>query len=280
MYTAEFEISSEEYQQIARLVYDRFGINLGDKKQSLVSNRLRKELSDRGFNSFKDFYQYCLDDKSGTGLNTLINRISTNLTYFAREREHFDFLRDYAVPGWLGTASVQQQKSIRVWCAGCSTGEEAYTIAMMLQSGLGMKSGSIKPAVLATDISERALAVAEKGIYLKDNVAKLDPDWVGSFFKKQSDGSFRVSERIRQIVLYRRLNLMRPHFPFKKRFHAIFCRNVMIYFDGETRGKLISKFSENLEEGGYLFIGHSESLGRSNQYFKYIRPAVYQKVAV
>lgn len=271
------EISEKEYAKISQLVYNRFGINLGTKKQSLVMNRLRKVLLENNFNNFEQFYKYIQEDKSGVGLDILINKISTNLTYFARENEHFNYLQETVIPALRSTPKVSSEKAMRIWCAGCSTGEEAYTLAMVMRSAY-KNTDNWNLGVLATDISARALEIAKTGIYSADNVKKLsDPAYKNGFIKVPGD-KYQVQSEIQKLVLFRRLNLMRAEFPFQKKFHTIFCRNVMIYFDSETRKNLIKKFHQHLVEGGYLFIGHSESLGRDNPYFKYIRPAVYARV--
>ena len=276
---SEINISPKEYELIASLVYNRFGINLGKKKQSLVSNRLRKVLVENNFSSFKDYYEFVLNDKSGNSLDTLINKISTNLTYFAREKEHFDFLKNSVLPEQFVNPEIVREKSIRVWCAGCSTGEEAYTLSMVMHEAIGYNKDNWKLAVLATDISARALEIAESGIYKPDNVEKMSEGIKKKYFQRNRDNSWNIKSNIREVVLFRRLNLIRNQFPFKRKFHSIFCRNVMIYFDTQTRQELVKKFSHHLMDGGYLFIGHSESLGRTNPYFEYIRPAVYRKMS-
>ena len=277
MQSMQLDITSQEYEKIAKLVYSRFGINLGEKKQSLVINRLRKVLIENKFNNFDQFYDYILNDRSGAGLDTLINKISTNLTYFAREQEHFDYFKGVVLPELVAKPAIKNERSLRIWCAGCSTGEEAYTLAMILNKS-SLASSDWNLGVLASDISARALDVAKTGIYSGDNVEKLDEATRRMGFEKSGLNKWRVRDDIKNIVLFRRLNLMRSDFPFKRKFHTIFCRNVMIYFDNQTRKILVEKFHHYLADGGYLFIGHSESLGRDNAYFKYIRPAVYQKV--
>lgn len=278
MTKSEINITLKEYELISKLVYDRFGINLGKKKQSLVTNRLRKVLVENNFRNFNDYYESILNDQSGNSLDTLINKISTNLTYFAREKEHFDFLREAVLPEQFADPTIDKEKSIRLWCAGCSTGEEAYTLSMVMQDAVGLNKAKWNLGVLATDISARALKVAEKGIYLGGNVEKMSSSIKNKYFHKRADNTWMIKSKIQDAVLFRRLNLMRSQYPFKKKFHTIFCRNVMIYFDVTTRQELIKKFHENLAEGGYLFIGHSESLGRTNQYFEYVKPAVYRKI--
>ncbi len=279
MSLSEITIKPNEYDLIAKLVYERFGINLGKKKQSLVTNRLRKVLVENNFTSFNDYYESILNDKSGQSLDTLINKISTNLTYFAREKEHFEFFKNDVLPEQFVNTEIIKDKSIRVWCAGCSTGEEAYTLSMVMHDAAGLSKAQWNLAVLATDISARALRVAEKGIYMGANVDKMNEALKKKYFKKQPDSSLMVKSKVQKVVLFRRLNLMRSQYPFKKKFHSIFCRNVMIYFDVPTRQELVKKFSEHLIDGGYLFIGHSESLGRKNPYFEYVKPAVYRKIS-
>jgi chemotaxis protein methyltransferase CheR len=276
---SDLSISSREYELISKLVYDRFGINLGSKKQSLVSNRLRKVLIENKFSSFKAYYEHILNDKSGASLDILINKISTNLTYFAREQEHFNYLKDTVLPELFYRPEIARNNSLRIWCAGCSTGEEAYTLSMIMHEAAGGSRSKWKLDVLATDISARALKIAESGIYKDENVEKMQTNIKHKYFQKTDMGDWIVTNEIRNKVLFRRLNLMRSQFPFKKKFHSIFCRNVMIYFDTPTREELVKKFSANLIDEGYLFIGHSESLGRANPYFDYIRPAVYRKKA-
>ncbi len=277
MALSEIRITPTEYQKIAKLVYSRFGIDLGEKKQTLVCNRLRKVLVDKNFNSFEQYYQFVQNDQTGHAMDTLINKISTNLTYFAREHDHFAYLRDEVIKELIARDDVKRKKSLRIWCAGCSTGEEAYTLAMSLH--MSLQNTDIKPAVLATDISARALDVAQKGVYNQEDAAKLGSKFAERYFVPAGNKQLGIKPDIRKMVLFRRLNLMRPDFPFKNKFQVIFCRNVMIYFDTDTRQTLARKFSDNLMDKGYLFIGHSESLGRTNPYFEYLKPAVYKKVA-
>ncbi len=271
-------LKKSEYQKIADLVYKRFGIALGDKKESLVSNRLRKVLQERGFGSFNEYYEYLVNDKTGKALDVLINQISTNLTFFGREAEHFNFLGDTVIPEFLGSASGKSEQKMRIWCAGCSTGEEAYTLSVTAWEALKKAHSSLDYAILATDISGRALAVAEQGVYAGENVQKLNSDKIRKYYKPLGAQKYQVVPEIKNKVLFRRLNLMRPDFPFKNKFHVIFCRNVMIYFDQPTRAEPVKKFHAFLADDGYLFIGHSESLGRDNLFFEYVQPAVYKKV--
>ena len=271
-------ISAQEYKLLKDLVYQRFGINLGDKKQTLVVGRLQHLLREKGFASFKEYYDYVLNDQSREGLDSLINRISTNHTYFNRENAHFNFFINAVLPEAEQKISSVSDPTVRIWSAGCSSGEEPYTLAMLMLNYLEKNKRKWKPAILATDISERALSLGRTGIYEENNILKLPARLRNKYLKKIQNGQYEVTPKLKQYVLFRRLNLMRPDFPFKRKFHTIFCRNVMIYFDQETKEQLASRFAAYLEPGGYLIIGLSESLGRSHENFRYIQPAVYQRI--
>jgi chemotaxis protein methyltransferase CheR len=277
MMNGEIIITDYEYNLIRDFIYKRFGIALGDKKKALVTGRLQKILRQSNFKSFQAFYEYVLNDKTGKGIDTLINRISTNHTYFNRENKHFEYFKNTVLP-WAAKQELSNlQSKIRVWSAGCSSGEESYTLAILVYHYLKEQKENIKGAVLATDISDKVLQMAVRGIYSKENYARLKSDKIKKSFIKQKSGSYAVDQQIKDLVLHRRLNLMRNEFPFKKKFHSIFCRNVMIYFDNPTREVLIKKFYDNLHPGGYLFVGLSESLGRRNEWFQFVQPSVYRK---
>ncbi|MEJ2635082.1 MAG: protein-glutamate O-methyltransferase CheR [Calditrichia bacterium] len=270
-------ISDTEYRQISQLVYDKFGINLGEKKRSLVLGRLHKIVRQNGFENFGEYYEHVLTDQSGSALRTLIDRISTNHTFFYREKSHFEYFSETVLPALANLKDSNSRKAIRIWSAGCSSGEEPYTLAMLISEYLGQDLRNWNAGVLATDISSNVLEKAGQGIYSDENVSRLPSSLKLKYFKKLPDGSWQVVPKIREMVLFRRLNLMRNEFPFRNRFHTIFCRNVMIYFDQVTRDALVHRFHRYLENDGYLFIGHSESLGRQNNYFNYLQPATYKK---
>ena len=267
-------ITDQEFEHIRGLVYSRFGINLTDQKRSLVVGRLQKVLKQKNFSSFSDFIRYVEADTTGEALDTLVNRISTNHTFFFREKEHFNYLVDKALP-----EVVPQIKDhdIRVWCAACSSGEEAYCLAMLLMDYFGDDYPKWDAGILATDISARVLDIARQGVYPADRVQEVPPMMKNRYFTKIDKENYRVTEAVRRDVTYRRFNLMNTLFPFKKPFHIIFCRNVMIYFDTETRDALARRFFDHMVPGGYLFIGHSETLRRDICPFDYIQPAVYRK---
>ncbi len=271
-------ITDAEFKSIRDLVYANFGINLTEQKRALVVGRLNKVLREQGFTSFQEYYDHVTGDKSGKALTTLVDRISTNHTFFFRENDHFEYFAENALPEWLDTLEAASTRRIHLWVAGCSSGEESYTLAMLFREALGSQINKWQIGILATDISSVALEKAVKGVYSEENVTHMPPGLKNKYFEKLPDKQYKVVDSVRKMVLHRKLNLMRPSFPFKSTFQFIFCRNVMIYFDRPTRDTLVSKFYKFMEPSGYLFIGHSETLGRSNEQFQYIRPALYRKV--
>lgn len=267
-------ISPKEYKQLAEFIKTYYGINLGTKKQALVLGRLHNVLAQKNFNNFSEYYQYVISDKTGDAITTLINKITTNHTFFMREAEHFYYFRDKVLPYLENTVT---SKDLRIWSAGCSTGEEPYTLAMILADYFSSSKLWWDTQVLATDISNKVLEQAIKGIYSNEDIANLPMNWKLSYFKKVDTYHSVISDPMKKEVIFRKLNLMEGNFPFKKKFHTIFCRNVMIYFDNKTKYDLISRFYDFMEYGGYLFIGHSESLNREETKFRYVMPAVYRK---
>lgn len=268
-------ITDKEFSKLSDYIKLNYGIYLKPEKKALVTGRLNNVLDQGGFNNFTDYFNYVVSDKSGRAVITLIDKITTNHTFFMRESDHFFYFRDEVLPYF---ASTIKNNDLRVWCAACSTGEESYTLAMLIDEFFGNNKGSWDTKVLATDISEKVLAIAKEGKYQKEAVALLPSYWKLNYFKKNEIENYIITEKIKNEVIYRKMNLMDQSFPFKKKLHVIFCRNVMIYFDEKTKIDLVNKFYDNMEYGGYLFIGHSESLNRDSTKFKYIRPSVYRKV--
>ena len=270
-------ISNSEFGMIRDLVYDRFGIHLTEQKKSLVVSRLQKLLRATGFDNFKEYYKYLLTDTTNKGLDQLINRITTNYSYFNREKGHFDFFTQNALPEITADLKNRNSNELRLWSAGCSTGEEPYMLIMLMKEYFGPNYGLWDAGILATDISDRVLGIAKAGVYDLDRAMKVPPALRNKYFTKTNNGSVVVRDDLKREVTYRRFNLMNT-IPFKKPFHMIFCRNVMIYFDKPTTDALVKRFHSILEPGGYLFIGHSETLGREQSLFKYIMPACYQRI--
>jgi chemotaxis protein methyltransferase CheR len=272
------QIDDKEFHLISALVYEKFGIHLTDKKKALVRGRLNKLIRGLGYTSFQQYYDSILDDKTGRSLLDLVDKISTNHSYFFRENEHFDFLETVVLPKVEEKLKSENSSDLRIWCAGCAAGEEPYTLAMVLLEHFGASFFYGNPGVLATDISLSALSQAAEGVYTPDRVQAVPHYYKSKYFTQTADGMFKIKNDLKKMILFKRLNLMRPEFPFKGKFHVIFCRNVMIYFDGPTKTDLVAKFHNFLVDDGHLFVGHSESLGRGSGIFQYIQPAVYSKI--
>ena len=270
-------ISIQTYQKFSQLIYDKFGIDLGEDKQVLITTRLAPLLEEKRFQSFEEYYQYVVNDSSRKALLTLANRITTNYSFFYREGEHFDFFREFALPQKISQPPSLNPPAIHIWSAGCSSGEEAYTISMVLRDFFEVPSSRWNLGVLATDIDTNMLNQATQGIYPEDRLRNIPPMMRMRYFKALSSGQWQVKPNIRELPHFSRFNLIQPKFNFKGKFFAIFCRNVMIYFDQNTVNKLIEKFYEVTEEQGYLFIGQTESLNKYNCPYHYVAPSIYQK---
>lgn len=271
-------ISDNEYKFIADLVYQYSRINLGDNKKELVTARLGKRLKACGVESYEDYCNILSSSDGDDELIHLVDSISTNHTHFFREIKHFEFLRQVAFPDWEKRLHTQK-KEIRVWSAASSSGEEPFTLAIELAEYFSLKP-SWSWQLDATDISTRILERAQRAVYPVDRLKDIPPDLLRKYFQKgrnQWEGYFRVKAELQQRVLFTNLNLLQPTYPFDHLFHIIFCRNVMIYFDKSTQEELVKKLFQQLHPGGYLMIGHSESLTGIQHLFKTLKPAIYQR---
>ncbi len=269
-----FSITQKEFKQLADYIKANYGINLKEEKKTLVTGRLHHVLTQNKFNNFTEYYNYIVSDMSGEAVATLLDKITTNHTFFMRETNHFYYFRDKILP-YL--ASTVKQRDLRIWSAGCSSGEEPYTLAMIIDEFFGKEKKWWDAKILATDISSKVLDIAAKGLYKNESIKSLPTNWIFKYFNKIDAENSVIIDRIKNEVIFRKLNLMDEVFRFKKKFHVIFCRNVMIYFDNNTKQEMVNKFYDLTEPGGYLFIGHSESLNRDETKYKYVMPAVYKK---
>ncbi len=273
------KFSKEECKQIGEFVHRKFGITLSEDKEALISSRLHKIFKKERFNSFDEFYQAVVADTTGELLGLLIDHFSTNHTFFYRENEHFNFFSNKVLPNIVNRLKQQHQRQMRIWCAGCSSGEEAYTLAILILEFLGNQARDWEIAILATDISNKVLEIASSGIYEDANISRLPDHWRSKYFQKLNSSQWRVNQSLKDLIMFRRLNLMRKNFPFKQTFQSIFCRNVMIYFNENDRAELVNRFHRFTAPGGYFFIGHSESLRRGDSPYNYVAPAIYQRGA-
>lgn len=279
METDLIPLDDTEFKRITAMLYDRFGIFLGDQKRTLVSGRLSKRIHVLGLRTFTEYMEYLSNDQSGSELAEMINRITTNHSFFFREREHFDFLDKTVLADIDHRIASSPGYPLRIWSAGCASGEEIYSIAMLLRDHYRNRLDEIDAGLLATDISLAALSQARKGEYSASKLDELSRTFRDSYFRKVEGESYVIDECVKSMVLFKRLNLMTEHYPLKGQFDAIFCRNVMIYFDQESRKKVVASLFRFVKPGGYLFIGHSESLRGDSCPFEYVKPAVYRKGA-
>jgi chemotaxis protein methyltransferase CheR len=257
----EFPFTEDDFRFIAGLVKEVTGIVLGDHKRAMVYGRLARRLRALGLKSFAA-YRELLQSKSGAGeIVGLTNAITTNLTKFFRESHHFDHLRDTAIAEWKAEKSGPGKRRLRIWSAGCSTGEEPYSIAMTVAATLGnMNAYDVR--ILATDLDTNVLDKAKRGIYSKESVELVPAALRTKYCEPIEDAGGRdvsMAEGIRKPITFKQLNLL-GSWPMKGPFDVIFCRNVLIYFDGPTKSELIRRYKDMLKPGGWLYIGHSESV--------------------
>jgi len=267
-------ITNEEFKRLAAFIEANYGIHLKEGKKSLVIARLNSTLHQNNFKSFSEYYDYIINDKTGVAAAKLMNRITTNHTYFMREPEHFIYFRDVVLPKLKKTMT---DYDLRIWSAGCSSGEEPYTLAMIIDEYFGSEKHLWDTKILATDISDNVLEKARAGIYSKNNVDSLPLHWRRKYFHSVDESNYAILNNIKNEVIFRKFNLINEHFKFKRKFHVIFCRNVMIYFDNNTKLNLLDRFYDATANGGYLFVGHSETFSREMIRYKYLKPAIYIK---
>lgn len=267
-------ITDKEFKRVSSYMKDNYGIDLSQKKV-IINGRLENYLRKDGWGSLDAYMDALKKDKSGRLDKMLVNFLTTNHTYFMREFEHFDYFRETVLP-WI-KLKERGKKDLRVWCGAASTGEEPYMIAMVIADFLGMERDQWDRGILATDISTRVLQQAMAGVYSAGQLNNLPEQWKKNFFQPVAGGTqYLVRDELRKQVTFRQFNLMNK-FPFRKKMHTIFLRNVMIYFDETTKRALLRKVYDSLEPGGYLFIGTTETLDRNSTPFQIIQPSVFRK---
>ncbi|HEU20385.1 MAG TPA: hypothetical protein ENO00_13585 [Deltaproteobacteria bacterium] len=271
------ELRDVDFQKISRFVYDMCGINLHDGKKELVKARLSKRLRSGNFASFSDYFKFVTTQEGTDELINMIDSLSTNLTSFFREEKHFRKLQE-VIPGMIPSSAQRSGRTkLRIWCAGCSTGEEPYSLAMSVKEIMNGHPVDLK--ITATDISTRVLRTAITGIYGGERVKKIPRELLRKYFQIGQGkwrGYYRAKQELRDVIDFVRFNLMEQP-SFEDMFDIVFCRNVMIYFDKQTQATLVERFYSCLRDTGWLFIGHSESLTGLVHKFKYIEPSVYRK---
>jgi len=267
------KISDNDFKRLVEYMENKYGINL-KQKRVLIEGRLSNTITQRGFTDFTSFLNMVFADRTGTEMISLINKLTTNHTYFYREEEHYAFMKEVALPYFEQT---KKDHRIYLWSAASSSGEEPYTNIMQMLEYFGTKTASWNISTLATDISQRVLDIAKAAIYHKESMEKLQDSWKKKYFIPAPNDCFKVSPEVTKRVEFKTFNLM-DKIPFRSYpFDLIFCRNVMIYFEAQTKTDLVNRLYEVLAPGGYLFVGHAESITRDATKFQYIKPAVYRK---
>ncbi len=266
-------ITEQEFQRIVLFVKSHYGINLAGK-QILVNGRLSNYLLRNGYGSYDEYMSRVEMDPSGEAARSLVDALTTNHTYFMREFEHFEYLQRVILPQLK--VSEAGSRDLRIWSAASSTGEEPYTIAMVLLDFFGVEHGRWDTRVLATDISTKVLRHAQHGVYLEEQVEPLPEKWRRRYFKRLNEYEFQVRQELKDEVLFRQFNLMSP-LPFRRPLHVVFLRNVMIYFDEKTKMDLLGRIYDQMAPGGYLFVGTTESVDRRATPFSYVGPSIYRR---
>jgi len=265
------EINKDYLNYLSHIIYSYCGINIQEKKYEFLENRLYRRLKSYNFTGIEEYCEYIKRDSSGCELKELVNAVCTNTTEFFRGIPHFEFLNEYFKK--LFRVKVD---NIHIWSAACSSGEEPYSIAMLAAENL-LNFKSIDFKILASDIDSGALTEAITGVYNKSKISKINNKLLQKYFVQDGNDNFRINEYIRKYIFFRQLNLIDTS-PFDAKFDIIFCRNVLIYFDTDTRERVINNLCSRMKPTGFLFIGHTESLINLDLKFKlkYIQPSVYQ----
>lgn len=263
-------ISDADFRRMVNFIQSTYGIDLSQKKQ-LITSRLSPALKKLGYKSFGEFVNHLLDKKENDEVTLVLNKLTTNYTFFMREKEHLDYFCNNIIPEIV--RRHERDKTLAIWSAGCSSGEEPYNITMFLFDYLGPRAKEWDTRILATDISAQALTSARRGTYnLPDTIPV---DWKRKYFTPNPDGTHTVAPAVKNNVIFQTFNLMDP-IKFRRKFDVIFCRNVMIYFDQPTKDALVRRFYDATVPGGYLLISASENLSQNAPYRR-LATATFQK---
>lgn len=267
-------MSEEEFVRISVFLKSRYGIDMSQKKV-IMNGRLENYIHNNGWKNYNEYMNAVEKDITGRLEKELVDLLTTNHTFFMRETQHFEYMKHVVLP-WL-KEKEHISRDLCIWCGAASSGQEPYTLAMVCKDFFGLEHNSWDTKILATDVSTGVLQQAVKGIYDKEQITPLPDAWKRRFFKPMAGGEqFTVTNELKQEVIFRKFNLMEP-FPFRRKMHVIFLRNVMIYFDEKTKRELIKKVYDVMEPGGYLFIGQTETLDRGSAPFQLIQPSIFRK---
>lgn len=272
-------ISGRDYARLCELIYNEAGIHLGTEKKTMLEVRVKRRLKDLSLASYGQYCDYLFDHrKQHDEIVHLIDVVTTNKTDFFREPRHFDFLTARALPEIA--QGLANSRAFLIWSAGCSTGEEPYTLAMVL-SEYALTHPGFRFRILASDISTGVLRKAEMGVYSGDAVRPVPAPLRFKYFMRSRDRSsdrVRVVPELRRLVEFRRLNFMDSDYAMVEKADAIFCRNVIIYFDRPTQERILGRLASHLAPGGYLFVGHAETLHGMNLPLAPVAPALYRRI--
>jgi len=269
----EFNFTAKDFKFIRELVAEQTGISLSEAKSHMVYSRLARRLRSLNIPTFAQYCDYLKNDSSDE-LVHFVNALTTNLTAFFRENHHFEFLAKTLLPSIFAT---KQEKRLRIWSAGCSTGEEPYSLAMVVRENMP-KTGNWDIKILATDLDSNVVAKASEGVYDESRMNGISAARMKRFFQKSRQSTkVKVKPEIRELITFKQLNLMHA-WPMKGPFDFIFCRNVVIYFNKETQKQLFQRYADITVEKGHLFIGHSESLFKVSTQYSLIGNTIYQKI--
>ncbi len=269
----DVELTPSEFRLYKELMYRHAGISLAENKHSLVQNRLRKRLNSVCLSSFREYYEYICEKRHAAEFQECINALTTNETYFFRHKQHWDYIVSKLVPSWQQTSS--KGSMFRVWSAASSTGEEPYSLAILLSDCLASTAGW-RISVEATDINEEVLKQAKAGVYGEYSLQKVTSLCLKKYFTPVDDKHYRVADSIRKVVDFSVHNLQTPSSGHK--YDMVFLRNVMIYFDDASKLRVISNISARIKNRGYLFLGGSEILPACQNQYEQIFPTVYRKI--
>jgi chemotaxis protein methyltransferase CheR len=276
-YEREFEFTDRDFAFLRDVVMEHSGISLGEHKRQLVYGRLARRLRQLGLRSFADYCGH-VEQHLEEELGELINAITTNLTSFFRENHHFEHLAGSALPDMM--ARNANARRLRLWSAACSTGEEPYSMAMTVAETMASSASGWDVRILATDIDSQVLAKAQTGVYAEDRIADMPPTRQRRWFRRgvgTNSSKVKVSEDLQALIAFRQLNLLKD-WPMRGPFDIIFCRNVVIYFGKDTQRRLFDRYADILVPGGYLYVGHSESLHLISERFKLIGKTIYRRI--
>lgn len=267
-------MTDAEFIRIYRFMKSRYGIDM-ERKKEIIQGRLENYILSHNFGDFSQYMNAVEMDFTGNMEREMVNILTTNHTFFMREFEHFDYLRQVVLPQLK--KQENGKKDLCIWCGAASTGQEPYMLAMLMKDYFGLEHGAWDTKILATDVSTGVLKQAMEGIYTGEQIACLPETWKRRFLRSLNGGEqYEMTAEIKNEVIFRQFNLM-DIFPFKRKMHIVFLRNVMIYFDKETKNKLIQKVYDVMEPGGYLFIGRTETIDRSQTSFQLIQPSIFRK---